>query len=185
VAHVAPEPPTRRRFDIAVGVALAVVGVAVAIVAVIALRNPQGREAGKVIESSSSSSASSATPSKSPSRAPTAKASSAPPTSSRVPSSSAAVARPALVVLDNSGKPSLAEVAKAQFVAGGWHVSSTGELVNDIVSTAAYYDPSYPGAQQAAMALQEQFPEIRRVVPRFAELPAGPIVVVLTSDFSG
>jgi LytR cell envelope-related transcriptional attenuator len=105
-------------------------------------------------------------------------------TTSRTPLASASAARPSLVVLDNTGKPSLADVAKAQFMAGGWHVMSTGELVNDIVSTVAYYDPSYPGALQAAMALQQQFPAIRRVVPRFAQLPAGPIVVVLTSDFS-
>ena len=63
-------------------------------------------------------------------------------------------------------------------------MTSTGNLTNNIVSTCAYYDPATPGAQAAAQALQTQFPTIKRVVPKFAELPAGPVVVVLTSDYS-
>jgi hypothetical protein len=55
---------------------------------------------------------------------------------------------------------------------------------NDILSTCAYYDPSVDGAEAAAQALQQQFPAIKRVKPRFAELPSGPIVVVLTPDYS-
>jgi hypothetical protein len=63
-------------------------------------------------------------------------------------------------------------------------VTSTGNLVNSIISTCAYYDPNVEGAQAAATALQAQFPAIKRVVPKFAELPAGPIVVVLTADYA-
>jgi hypothetical protein len=63
-------------------------------------------------------------------------------------------------------------------------VSSFGNYQNDILSTCAYYDPGVPGAQQAAQALQQQYPTIKRVQPKFAELPAGPIVVVLTPDYS-
>jgi len=48
-----------------------------------------------------------------------------------------------------------------------------------------YYDPAIPNALAAARRLQQQFPTIKRVVPRFAELPPGPLVVVLTSDFAG
>ncbi len=87
-------------------------------------------------------------------------------------------------MLDSTGNPSLAQTAAARFRAGGWTVTSTAELTNDILSTVAYYDPAVPGAQSAAEQLQQQFPVIRRVVTRFAELPAGPIVVVLTSDYS-
>ena len=36
----------------------------------------------------------------------------------------------------------------------------------------------------AAQALQPQFPAIKRSKPKFAELPAGPVVVVLTPDYS-
>ena len=45
-------------------------------------------------------------------------------------------------------------------------------------------DPSVTGAQAAAEALQSQFPAIKRVKERFGGLPGGPIVVVLTSDYS-
>jgi hypothetical protein len=40
------------------------------------------------------------------------------------------------------------------------------------------------GAQASAQALRAQFPAIKRVEPKFGSLPAGPIVVVLTSDYS-
>jgi hypothetical protein len=89
-----------------------------------------------------------------------------------------------LVVLNNTDQNGLAETAKAQFEAGGWTVSSTGNLVNDIISTCAYYDPNTSGAQAAATALMQQFPSIKRTAPKFAELPAGPVVVVLTTDYS-
>jgi hypothetical protein len=94
------------------------------------------------------------------------------------------VAKLPLVVLNNTNVQSLAQQAKATFEAGGWVVTSTGNLTNDIVSTCTYYDPAVSGAQAAATALQKQFPAIKRVRPKFAELPAGPIVVVLTSDYA-
>ena len=78
----------------------------------------------------------------------------------------------------------MAETAKQRFEAGGWTVTSTDNFSNDILSTCAYYDPTDPANQQAALALQQQFPAIKRVKERFPELPAGPIVVVLTSDYS-
>ncbi len=60
----------------------------------------------------------------------------------------------------------------------------SGNLTNDILSTCAYYDPSDPANEAAAQQLQQQFPEIKRVKERFAELPPGPIIVVLTTDYS-
>jgi hypothetical protein len=71
-----------------------------------------------------------------------------------------------------------------RFRQGGWTVTSTGDFQGDILSTAAYYDPSVTGAQAAAEALQSQFPAIKRVKERFGGLPGGPIVVVLTNDYS-
>jgi hypothetical protein len=47
-----------------------------------------------------------------------------------------------------------------------------------------YYDPANPGALAAAERLQQQFPAIKRIAPRFAELPPGPLIVVLASDFA-
>jgi hypothetical protein len=88
-----------------------------------------------------------------------------------------------LVVLNSTSTAGLAQVAAARFQAGGWTVTSTGNLSNSIISTCAYYDPNVAGAAASATALRAQFPAIMRVVPKFSGLPAGPIVVVLTSDY--
>jgi LytR cell envelope-related transcriptional attenuator len=89
-----------------------------------------------------------------------------------------------LVVLNNTSTHGLAGQAELTFQNGGWTVTGIGNLQNDVVSTTAYYDPADPGAHAAAEALQVQFPRIKRVLPKFAELPAGPIVVVLTPDYT-
>lgn len=99
-------------------------------------------------------------------------------------STSAAAGKLPLVVLNNTTTQGLASQAKATFVAGGWQVTSVGNLKDNILSTCAYYDPNTPGAQQAAEALMRQFPAIKRTAPKFAELPSGPIVVVLTPDYT-
>jgi hypothetical protein len=90
-----------------------------------------------------------------------------------------------LIVLNNTPQTGLAQQASMTFEGGGWHVSSYADgYHNDILSTAAYYDPNTPRAKAAALALQAQFPAIKRVVPKFAGLPAGPVVVVLDPDYT-
>lgn len=89
-----------------------------------------------------------------------------------------------LLVLNNTTITGLASQAAQTFEAGGWTVTSFGNYTNDIISTCAYYDPDVTGAKAAATALQDQFPTIQRVEPKFAGLPAGPIVVVLTPDYT-
>lgn len=89
-----------------------------------------------------------------------------------------------LVVLDNTGRPDLARSASHRFTQGGWTVTETSTFEGDILSTAAYYDPGTPGARMAAEALQRQFPEIQRVRPKFVGLGSGPLIVVLTFDYS-
>jgi hypothetical protein len=101
-----------------------------------------------------------------------------------VTSSSAAPAKVPLVILNNTQTVGLATTAKTRFEAGGWTVTSVSNYSNNIISTAAYYDASDPANKVAALALQAQFPAIKRVVERFAELPAGPIIVILTTDYS-
>jgi hypothetical protein len=86
-------------------------------------------------------------------------------------------------VLNNTGKSGLAESAAQEFRSGGWTVTSTGNLVNNIISTCAYFDPTVAGAQAAAAALRAQFPAIKRVEPKFTPMPAGPVIVVLTSNW--
>ena len=82
-------------------------------------------------------------------------------------------------MLNDTQVHGLARTAQRQFQRGGWTVTAIGN-VHNIVSTCAYYDPANPNAHAAAQALAAQFHAIKRVEPRFAGLPAGPIVVVLT-----
>ena len=169
-----PSPPPRRRYDRVGGTVLAVIGVAVAVVAVIALRHPNGRQARPVSLPTTATATVTATPTPS-SSAPSSTAGSTP---------SAATHSVPLVVLNNTSTIGLAKTARQRFEAAGWTVTSVGTMTNDILSTCAYYDPSDPANQQAALELQQEFPAIKRVKEKFAELPAGPIVVVLTTDYS-
>ncbi len=174
-----PQPSNRRRIDRISGSVLAVLGVAVAVVAVIALRHPNGRQARPVALRTTTTATVTATATPKPSTRPP----STRPSTSTTPTSAASHPLP-LVVLNSTSVQGLAETARQRFEAGGWTVSSTGNIINDILSTCAYYDPSDPADEQAALQLQQQFPAIKRVREKFAELPAGPIVVVLTTDYS-
>jgi hypothetical protein len=89
-----------------------------------------------------------------------------------------------LIVLNSTTQSGLAATAAKTFATGGWTITSSGNIVNNIASTCAYYDPSDPKNEVAAQALMAQFPAIKRIKEKFAELPAGPVVVVLTSDYS-
>jgi hypothetical protein len=167
------------------GIVLASLGVALLVIALIALRSPtgSGTAAGK-------NTAARSAPKSTPKSSPKSSTKSSPTISTsrpatRTTSSTPAAGKLPLVVLNNTDVNGLATQAKATFEAGGWTVTSTGDLTNNILSTCAYYDPAAPTAQAAAEALRAQFPAIKRVAPRFAELPAGPIVVVLTPDYSG
>ncbi len=89
-----------------------------------------------------------------------------------------------LIVLNNTTIPGLAKAAAQRFAAGGWTVTDTANLRDTIISTCAYYDPAVPDAKAAAQALRAQYPTIKRVKAKFAQLPRGPVVVVLTPDYS-
>jgi LytR cell envelope-related transcriptional attenuator len=181
VSHLAPRPPGRRwRIDRAVGLVLTIVGLGVAAVAIIALQRPEGRQAlretGQATASSSASTRTSGRPSSAqPQTTPARVTPQAPALASAIP----------LIVLNNTARDGAQNTAQQEFQKAGWTVSYVGTLDNQIVSTCVYYDPAIPNALAAANRLQQQFPAIRRVVPRFAELPPGPLVVVLTSDFAG
>ena len=175
----------RPMWDRVGGIAVAVLGVAVLVVAIIALRHPQGHTAragaptasptrNTITARPASSSAAPSTPAPSTPTSPSTSASPSVPAGGKVP----------LIVLNQTSTIGLAAKAGATFQAGGWTVSSVGSLRNDVIATTAYYDPTVAGAQAAAEALQVQFPAVKRVLPKFAELPAGPIVVVLTSDYA-
>jgi cytoskeletal protein RodZ len=168
-----------------------VIGVAVLIVAIIALRNPKhtATTAGSDTRTSTPSATAplsapqSRAPSTSTSTSKSTSTSSAP--SSTTPTTSSAIGSLPLVVLNDTTTANLARDAAQRFEGGGWDVTSYDEnYQNDIISTVAYFDPNVAGAKRAAKALQRQYPTIQRVVAKFPELPAGPIVVVLTSDYT-
>jgi len=175
-----PATPHRRQADRIGGIVLSVLGVVVAVVALVALRHPNGRQAKAVALGTSTVTATATS-----TRTQTAQPSTHAPTSPHKSGSTSAAAHPIpLVVLNSTSTSGLAGTAKQRFEAAGWTVTSTGNIQNDILSTCAYYDPNDPANQQAALELQQRFPAIKRVKERFPELPAGPIVVVLTSDYS-
>ena len=180
MSHLAPRSPGRWRIDRAVGVVLTIVGLGVAAVALIALQRPGGRHASSetvpVTASAPASAARSARPSSARPRT----------TPAHVTPPAPALASPLpLIVLNNTASAGAQNVAEQEFEKGGWSVSYVSTLDNQILSTCVYYDPGIPNTLAAARRLQQQFPTIKRVVPRFAELPPGPLVVVLTSDFAG
>jgi hypothetical protein len=170
----------RRRHRERIAGALVVgLGVVVLVVALLALREPNGHVAAVQSASAGASNVAEHSPSR-PTKRPAK-------THRAVPArtdSGRAVHDVPLIVLNNTSTPGLAEQAARRFQAGGWTVTSLGNLVNDIKSTCAYYDAADPRALAAAEALRAQYPTIKRVEPKFAGLPSGPVVVVLTGDYS-
>jgi hypothetical protein len=168
------------------GALVVCLGLAVLIVAVVALREPKGhvtaqRSASNVGKQSSA--APQSTRPKSTKGASSSSAQSSPSPNGDSHSSTREKSVP-LIVLNNTTIGGLAQRAAQRFESGGWRVTTWGNYQNNILSTCAYYDPSVAGAQAAAEALQQQYPAIKRVKPKFAELPGGPVVVVLTPDYS-
>ena len=177
----------RRRRERLAGAALAALGVVVLIVAVIAIQQQHGggAKAGSTLPSASRTATSARPSTGHTATRSVARSSSASSSSSSSPASPAAAKQP-LVVLNNTTISGLARSAAQRFQAGGWTVTKYDNYQNDIISTCAYYDPSVSGARQAALALQRQFPTIKRVEPQFSQLASynSPIVVILTPDYS-
>ena len=177
------------------GIVLAVVGVAVLVIAVIALRdpkNPSSPHAAGTVTRTTTTTGTPTTGGSSGSSGPGSPSSGAPDTSI-TGSSSSGDSKPTvaqykadfpLIVLNNTTTSGLAEQAAQRFENGGWKVTSFGNLDNTIISTCAYYDPSVQHAKGAAKELQREYPTIQRVEPRFDGLDSGPVVVVLTPDYS-
>jgi hypothetical protein len=157
------------------GIVVVCLGLVVLAVAVVALREPNGHVSGS--GASNVANRTSSVPTQSPSSPSTSTSAAQRPTLAELK------AVP-LIVLNNSTVSGLAERASQEFEQGGWTVTDYSNLQNDILSTCAYYDPSVANARAAAKALQRQFPAIDRVKPKFPQLPPGPVVVVLTGDYS-
>ena len=186
------DPTIGRRRERVIGGIVVAVGIAVLVLSIVALavagKGPGSDVAGPTVTlpkgsvSSTPTTTSSGTPTSS-SPTSSASTSTSPPTSATATNSGAVGSQP-LVVLNNTSQSGLAQQAAATFTQGGWTVTSTGNLSQDTLSTCAYYDPNVPGAQAAAEALMAQFPAIKRVKEKYGALPAGPVVVVLTTDYT-
>jgi cytoskeletal protein RodZ len=175
----------RQQRERIVGILVVGLGIVVLAVAILAVREPNGHVTAAQTNRSSASSVAKQTSSRPTSSASTTTAASS--TSAHQTSdthSGHAVKNVPLVVLNNTTIHGLATAAARRVEAGGWTVTESGNLTNDILSTCAYYDPADPAAKPAAEALRAQYPTIKRVEPKFAELPSGPVVVVLTPDYS-
>jgi hypothetical protein len=189
VAHTAPPTPSRRRIEFAFGVVLLLAGALVAILAVVALNSPQGQQAAGASETYPLN-----TPrvpaSSTAAKPPASRSTSASPSPSATDSSSIDGAGSAsgggklpLIVLNNTSDTP-GSVAADRFQNAGWTVTDISTFTGAILSTAVYYDPDVAGAAAAAEELRQEFPAIHRVKQKFQGLPEGPLVVVLTSDYS-
>jgi hypothetical protein len=167
---------------------LLMVGVSVAVIAVLALNHPASSQAAasenRKLATTPNHPASS--PAGATSRPSTASGSASPTAAGDSAGGTTSVAgsgKLPLIVLNNTSDTP-AGVAADRFRQAGWTVTDISTFDGGILSTAAYYDPNVSGAESAANELQQQFPAIHRVKPKFDGLPDGPIVIVLTSDYS-
>ena len=195
-----------------VGAVCAVAGVALLVIGLITLRGKPGDSGGRqpgAIATTASSPATATTrtrtrtPTPTPPAAPTSRPSATPsgttpaptvaptsgPTSgspSESPSRPTPVPRVPLTVLNNTVRTGLAQSAARRFAAAGWQVALIGNFAGRIPTTTVYYTPGDATQQRAAEALAAQFPDIRRVLPRYLGLPPTPpgLVVVLTRDWT-
>lgn len=184
MAHTAPPSGPRRRMESIFGILLLLVGAAIAVIAVLALNHPKGRQAANAAQTGSLTPSTQASSSKPKVTAPRTTPAASPTQSLNTPNTSTSSAdKLPLIVLSNTSAVS-SGTAAARFEQGGWTVTDSSTFDGSILSTAVYYDPNVTGALAAAEALQAQFPVIQRVKEKFVGLPEGPIVVVLTSDYS-
>jgi len=181
---------TRRRADQMVGGLLALIGVAALLVAILALQHPKG---GTVAASKQTVPSGSSSPVVNPTVASSAAPSPRPSKTSPSPTPSPVLTNDLgqeghdvpIIVLNNTNKTGLAQTMRDQFVAGGWKVTSVGNMSDNIVSTCAYFDPVDAKNLDAAQRLQAEFPAIKRVKEKYPGMPSGPLIVVLTSDYKG
>ncbi|MFL6161296.1 MAG: LytR C-terminal domain-containing protein [Jatrophihabitantaceae bacterium] len=183
MAHIAPPAPSRRRLEFGFGVLLLLIGSLVAVLAVVALDHPPAQQA-NASETYPVDNSARVPGSASVSATPPATGTATPSESNASPSNSAAGSGKLPLIVLNNTSDTPAGVAADRFRNAGWTVTDISTFDGDILSTAAYFDPEVAGASAAATELQREFPAIQRVKPKFQGLPEGPVVVVLTSDYS-
>ncbi|MDQ1694712.1 MAG: hypothetical protein QOJ03_65 [Frankiaceae bacterium] len=91
-----------------------------------------------------------------------------------------AVAKAPVTVLNNSRRSGLASRAAAQLSSGGWRIAEVGNFTGRIPVSTVYY---VPGQKAVAQNLAHQFPAIQRVHPRFSGLPGSGLTLVVTREW--
>jgi hypothetical protein len=91
-----------------------------------------------------------------------------------------AVAKAPVTVLNNSRRTGLASRAADQLNNGGWRIAEVGNFTGRIPVSTVYYAP---GQQAVAQRLAHQFPAIQRVHPRFSGLPGSGLTLVVTREW--
>jgi hypothetical protein len=112
-----------------------------------------------------------------PSVSPTAPA---PPVSEPPATTAPVVAKVPVTVLNNSRRNGLGHEVAAELEAKGWPIAKVGNYRGRIAKTTVYYRP---GQLPQARELAREFPQIRRLAPRFAGLPGQGLTVVVTRDW--
>ncbi len=91
----------------------------------------------------------------------------------------AAAPRGAVVIFNQTYKPSLADGLKRELVAGGWTVSAVDRWNGAVPLTTVYYPK---GMELQARALMAAFPSIGRIKPAFGGIPTDKLTVIICKD---
>jgi hypothetical protein len=105
----------------------------------------------------------------------------APPVSEPPATTQPAVAKAPVTVLNNSRRAGLGHDVAAELRAKGWPIAKVGNFRGRIAMTTVYYAA---GQLPQARELAREFPQVRRVEPRFAGLPGQGLTLVVTRDWS-
>jgi hypothetical protein len=93
-----------------------------------------------------------------------------------------------VTVLNSTDINGLAARVAATVAAGGWETPAVGAyMADDVAASTVFFTEGDENQRQAALQLQEQFPQLQGPAPRFFELPADVpatgLVVVATGDW--
>lgn len=94
--------------------------------------------------------------------------------------STAPVGRLEVVVLNSTGRAGLAHAVAQRLRAKGWTVVKEGNFRGQVPATTVYYPA---GAQADAQAAAEALPTSPRVRPRFGNLSATRLTIVVAADY--
>ncbi|MGZ4591663.1 MAG: LytR C-terminal domain-containing protein [Oryzihumus sp.] len=96
------------------------------------------------------------------------------------PATSAAAAQPSVVVLNQTRRHGLASTVADRLRGRGWTVTNVGNFRGNVPATTVYYPA---GAEAAATAAAGNLPTPARIRPRFGNLSATRLTIVVTDNY--